>query len=45
MINLLSRQEKNGDCMSKRTQKVFVWGMLIVMLASVVAGILVYAIN
>ena len=45
MINLLSKQEKNGDFMGKNTQKVFAWGMLIVMLASVVAGILMYAIN
>ncbi len=45
MINLLSKQEKNGDFMSKKTQKVFAWGMLLVMLASVVAGILMYAIN
>lgn len=48
MINLLSRQikiEKNGGIMSKKAQKVFAWGMLIIMLASVVAGILAYAIR
>lgn len=44
MINLLSK-EKNGDFMSKKTQKVFAWGMLLVMVASVIAGILMYAIN
>jgi len=31
--------------MSKKAQKIFAWGMLIIMLASVVAGILAYAIN
>lgn len=45
MINLLSKQEKNGDFMSKKAQKVFAWGMLIIMVASVVAGILMYAIK
>lgn len=44
MINLLSKRE-NGDFMSKKTQKVFAWGMLIAMVASVVAGILAYAIK
>lgn len=37
--------KRNGGFMSKKTQKVFAWGMLIVMIASVVAGILAYVIN
>lgn len=31
--------------MKKRTKKLFVWGMLIAMVASVAASIVAYAIN
>ncbi len=31
--------------MSKRTKKIFAWGMLFIMVASVVAGILAYALS
>ncbi len=43
MINLLSEQIEMVVFMSKRTKKIFAWGMLLVMVASVVAGVLAYA--
>lgn len=44
MINYKSKK-RDGENMKKRTRKIFAWGMLIAMVASVIAGILAYAIK
>ena len=43
MINLIYIIKKFGDFMNKKTKKILAWIMLIIMVASVIASMVAYA--